>query len=281
MKTIIVATDFSDTAFNAAKYAAALTWQMPVSKMILYHSYYNMIIADPSFTDTQFYSQLQEDGIQRLKQISAQLKPLAADGIVIECVTDMASLREGVHGNFLNENAELVVMGVTGKSKLEETIMGSQAIIAARRTAVPLLLVPAESKYKKIGKVVFAWDMQDSEATFPHMTFKNILDALKAELLVLNIDYNNKNFDANIIREQTIMHQLLDPEGAKYFYGSHPDASRGIIAFAARYRADLVIIIPKKKSFPDSLFKKSTTKSVVSHINTPLLILPAVKGSRE
>jgi len=39
MKTILLLTDFSDTALNAARYGAALTHQLGTSSMILYHSY--------------------------------------------------------------------------------------------------------------------------------------------------------------------------------------------------------------------------------------------------
>ena len=39
MKTVLVLTDFSDAASNAAQYAAALTHQLRTSCMFLYHSY--------------------------------------------------------------------------------------------------------------------------------------------------------------------------------------------------------------------------------------------------
>lgn len=39
MKTFLVATDFSQSALNAAKYAAAFGSQLGISQIILYHSF--------------------------------------------------------------------------------------------------------------------------------------------------------------------------------------------------------------------------------------------------
>lgn len=274
MKTTVVATDFSEAAHNAARCAASLTRQIPVNRIILYHSYFSMIATDTPLPDSDYYRDLQEDSMNSLNDLKSLLKPLAANGVVIECLANISSLQEAIHIDFVKENIDLIVMGVTGESKLKEKIMGSQAVMAAKQTTIPLLLIPFDATYKTIKRAVFASDMEDSEKTFPRQMFKDILQVLKAELLVLNIDYNNKKFSESTIKEQTIMHQILDPENATYFYGSHPDASRGIIAFAESRYVDLVMIIPKKKTFPENLFKKSTTRKLAFHIKTPLLILP-------
>jgi nucleotide-binding universal stress UspA family protein len=274
MKTIVVATDFSSTALNAAQYAACLTRQIPVSKLILYHSYYDIISKNIGFTDTQFYLQSQEDSMRRLNNLKRELGPLAADGLIIECIASISPIKEVVHSGFLDEDPTLIVMGMTVKSKLEKKITGSQVLIAAQHTTKALLIIPSNATYKKIKKIVYAWDMGDSEKTFPKKMFKDIMSIFKAELWVLNIDYNNRNFNENTINEQALMHRILDPEAVKYIYGHHRDAGRGIIEFADQQHADWIIIIPKKKSFPDSLFRKSTTRSVAFQIKIPLLILP-------
>jgi nucleotide-binding universal stress UspA family protein len=277
MQTIILATDFSEAALRAGIYAAMLTRQMPVTRLILYHSYYDLIATDVPLTDAEYYLKIQEDSIRRLNDIKSRLIPLVAAGVAIECLANMSSLQEAIRVDFLKENTELVVMGITGKSKVKEKIMGSQAIMAARHTTVPLLLIPFDATYKGIKRIVFAWDMENSEKTFPERLFKSILQVLKAELFMLNIDYNNKNFSKETIKEQAFMHHSLDPVNAKYFYSNHPDAAQGIIDFAERQQADLVMIVPRKKTFPNNLFRKKVTNRLAFHIKIPLLILPGNK----
>lgn len=274
METIILATDFSDAALRAGKYAAALTRQIPVTRLILYHSYYEMVTVERPLTDAEYFSELKRDSFERLKDLRSRLAPLTAAGVVIECITSISPLQDAVGVDFVKENAELIVMGITGKSKMKEKLMGSQAVMAARNTTIPLLLVPFEASYERIKRVVFAWDMEHSEKTFPENLFKKILHILQAELLVINVDYKNKNFRAETIGEQEFMHHSLDPEDAKYFYSNHPDAVSGIIDFAERHQADLVMVIPRKRTFPANLFQKKVTRKLAFHIKIPLLILP-------
>ncbi|TAN14255.1 MAG: universal stress protein [Chitinophagaceae bacterium] len=274
METIIVATDFSDAAFGAGKYAAALTRQIPVTRLILYHSYYEMVTVERPLTDAEYFSELKRDSFVRLKDLKSRLAPLTAAGVVIECIANISPLQDAVCVDFVKENAELIVMGITGKSKMKEKLMGSQAVMAARNTTIPLLMIPFEATYRGIKKIVFAWDMENSEKTFPENLFKKILHILKAELLVLNVDYKNKNFGAETMGEQAFMHHSLDPEDTKYFYSNHPDAVSGIIGFAERHQADLVMVIPRKRTFPAYLFQKKVTRRLAFHIKIPLLVLP-------
>lgn len=274
MQTIILATDFSEAALCAGRYTAALTRQIPVSRIVLYHSYYAMISTDTPLIDTEYYSVLQKESISRLNELKRKLAPLTARGVRIECLAGMFSLRDAIRTDLLKENPSLIVMGITGKTQTKEKIMGSQAVMAARHTSVPLLLIPFDATFKEIQKVVFAWDMKYSAKIFPEKLFKDILHILKAELIVFNVDYKNKSFDAEIIDEQKFMHRVLEKENASFFYSDHPDAAEGIIGFAERQQADAVIVIPRRNTFPENLFRKKVTKRLAFRIKIPLLILP-------
>lgn len=275
MKTIVIATDFSEAALHAAQYAAFLSKQIPVSRLILYHSYCDLIATDTPLLDTRYYLQLQEDSMLKLTGLKWKIKPEVANRVVIDCIANMSSLRDAIAIDFVKENADLIVMGTTGKDKLKEKIFGSQAIIGARHTTIPLLLIPPNFTFKRIETIVLAWSMDNTEQIFPERTFNDILQQLKAELLILNIDHNNKHFSEATIREQEFMHHLVDAQHTSFFYDDHPDAARGIIDFAEERHADMVIIIPKKNKFPEGLFHKKVTKRLVSHIEIPLMVLPS------
>lgn len=280
METIILATDFSEAALCAGKYAAALTRQIPVARIVLYHSCYVPVTVDTPLTDDD-YSLLQKDSADRLDDLRRELMPLAAEGLKMECLTGISPIQEAMRTDLLKEDPGLIVMGITGKNQLKEKIMGSQAVMAARHTAVPLLLIPFDAAFKGIKKAIFAWDMKYSARLFPEKTFRKMLHILKAELLVLNVDYKNKNFGAATVDEQKFMHQVLEGENVRFYYSNHPDAAGGIIDFAERQGADVVMVIPRKDTFPESLFRKKVTKRLAFHIKVPLLILPGqVRESR-
>lgn len=274
MRTLILATDFSEAALNAAQYAASLTNQISVSRLILYHSCFNQMAAEVPLADEQYYLELKEKSIGKLNELKTRLVAFVAPGVTIDCFVNMSSLQEAVCVEFLKDNPELVVMGATGRGKVKERIFGSQAAMAARQTRIPLLLVPLGTMYKEVKRVVLAWDMKDSLKTFPKKLFKNFLQALNVELLIVNVDYHNKQFSADTIGEQSFMHDFLDSEKVKYFYENHWDVSKGIMAFASEYAADWVIVVPKKERFPDNIFKLSTTRRLTFHSKIALLILP-------
>lgn len=274
METIILATDFSEAALAAGEYAAAMTRQIPVTRILLYHSYYVPVTTDTLLTDTD-YSILQKDSIDRLNDLKEKLMPLAAEGVKIECLTSVAPLQEAMRTDLLKEDPGLIVMGLMGKSQIKERIMGSQAVIAARHTLIPLLLIPFDAVFQGIKKVVFAWDMKYPVKIFPEKAIKGMLHLLKAELLVFNVDYKNKNFGVDTLDEQKFMHQLLEGENVRFFYNNCSDTAEGIIDFTERQKADVVMVIPRKDVFPESLFRKKVTKRLAFHIKTPLLVLPA------
>lgn len=278
MKTIIVATDFSEAALRAGRYAAAFTHQVSASRMILYHSCYVPVSTDTPLHDTQLLMRLKENSITQLNKLQSEFRPLISDNVIIENLVDDTPLPIAINTVFPGKKADLIIMGITGKSKIKEKIMGSHAVMAAKNTVIPLLLIPFEAQFKKIRKVVLAWDMEETEKTFPVTLFKDILHKLKAEIVVLNIDYRNRNFNSETLVEQSFMHQLLDPENATYFYNDHPDASNGILRFAEKQHADLVTIIQKKHSFLANLFRNKITKKLAFHSNIPLLVLPGNKA---
>lgn len=277
MKTIIVATDFSEPALRAARYAAALTHQIPVEKIILFHSFHLPAGVETASSQYELLLNLKEVSLNQLKTIQAELRLLVATGVIFECIAVPAFLQPALKSLVQEKKADMIIMGITGKNKMKEKVMGSQAILTAKNTSIPLMLIPFKAQYKKIEKVVLAWDMEETEKTFPAVLFKDILHEIKAGLLVLNVDYHNKKFNKETIQEQVFMHGLLDAEKASYFYDNHPDASNGILRFAEKQGAELVIIIPKKHSFPANLLKKRTTRKLAFHSSVPLLVLPGTK----
>lgn len=275
MKTLISATDFSDAALNAAEYAATLTRRIPaVSRLILYHSCLDRLSTEVPLTDERYYAALKEKSIAKLKEVKSHLIPFVAAGVTIEILVDASSLKEAIGGSLLKENPQLIVMGTAGRSKVKERIFGSQAVMAARHTTVPLLLVPPEASCKAVKRVVLAWDMKDSAGTFPGEFFRGFLKTLNVELLIINIDYHNRNFSADTIKEQSFMHDFFEGENVTCFYDNRWDAGRGIMAFAAQNAADWVIVIPKKGHFPENVFKPSMTHRLAYHSKIALLVLP-------
>ena len=89
MKTILLLTDFSDTALNAAKYGAALTHQLGTSSMILYHSYeFTPIATDIPMPEPSEVINFHEESIEHLNDLKNKLQSLVSEKTTIEFRTD-------------------------------------------------------------------------------------------------------------------------------------------------------------------------------------------------
>ena len=87
MKNILVPTDFSATAKNAAFYALKLAEQLNVKKLVLYHSYEIPVTIDPMVPGIQMLDieSIKEGSEKALEKFTLELKAFAND-IMIDTV---------------------------------------------------------------------------------------------------------------------------------------------------------------------------------------------------
>jgi hypothetical protein len=164
-------------------------------------------------------------------------------------------------------------MGVTGGSKFDETLIGSNAVNVARHAVQPVIVVPPGATFTPIKKVVFACDFKKVVETTPVQAIKNILNETKAKLFVVNIDHDNKHFSVDLPFEGLMLDNLLDGYDPEYHFIDSTDFVEAINTFAEENKADLIITIPKKHNFFEKLFKESHTKQLAFHARVPLMVI--------
>lgn len=274
MDTVIITTDFSVSATHAAEYGAAFARWMDVHSIILYHSSDQGLVATEipvpeSVHDTAAH----EKHIASLTLLENHIRPFAGVDIHVELVANEQPLLLGIEQLAERRKASLVVAGTTGKSGLEKLVMGSNAISLVKACPLPLLIVPHEARFVPIRKMVYACDLQKVGRSTPVSLLRFFMERLQAELLVLNVSMEGKRFDPDVIPEQYKLHSLLDSLNPEYHYTEEDDIAEGIMDFAAREGAGLVVTVPKSYGFFERLFHRSVTKELVSHTELPLLVL--------
>lgn len=137
MKTILVPTDFSATAKNAALYAIGLAKQVGATKVVLYNAYEAVVPSisiDPTIpsimpVDLETYKSISETG---LTSFAEELSHVCDDTIAIEKLCNLNTLVNGISEAITTTGAELVVMGITGGNVLEENLIGSNTVDVAK-----------------------------------------------------------------------------------------------------------------------------------------------------
>jgi nucleotide-binding universal stress UspA family protein len=273
VKSMLVLTDFSDAASNAARYAAALSHQLNTKSLILYHSYESLEIPPTTFAPVSGrFTESPELSLEKIADLKTDLEDRVPEQTKIEIHTDERNLVSAVNTLAGQQHIGLVVAGATGKSNIERVLVGSNSLTLAKDCLAPLLIVPPEAVFKPIKTVVFACDLKHVSESTPVLAIKTFVHALGAKLLILNVDRNDAHFDPKTINEIADLYRLWNDEQPEYHYTDHEDTAIGITEFAGQQQAELVITVPKQYGFFESIFHRSMTKKLAYHTHLPLLL---------
>ena len=275
MKTILVPTDFSDTAYNAAMYALALSKSLGAARIVLYHAYELIVpIPDvPTMIPMVNPDDLREASMEGLEKMKNELGALVPAETSLVIRADNTLLAATIEEVCKNEEADLIVMGITGGSKLEEVLVGSNTIDVVKNTSYPVLIVPGNARYKAIEKIVFAADLRKVAETTPVEPLKKLLHIFNAELHVINIDHESRHFSTDTPFETLMLDTLLEDFHPEYHFIDNPNVVEGIVEFAEENHADLILTIPKKHGLFEGIFKRSRTSKLAYQTHIPLLTL--------
>lgn len=275
MNTILVPTDFSLAAKNAATYAIKFAKQVNCRKIIFYNAYQAPIVTDANMAivDVIDVEELKKASEENLATFKQTLQAFSDEDIKMETLCEYGALTIDINDVCAVNNIDLIVMGVTGSGKIAESLIGSFAIDVARKATVPVIIVPPDAGYNDIKEIMLACDFSKVVETTPVDAIKKILGNTGAKLFVVNIDHKQKHFTANTPFESLMLDTLLQGYNPEYHFIDDPDFVQAINKFALEKEVDLIITIPKKMGWFDALFHKSHTKALAFHSHVPLMVV--------
>ena len=271
MKRIIVPTDFSEASKNAARYAVQLADSIPGTTILLYNLTDKIALGSDS-------SPLTEDKNDRFLVLQAALNNLKTDlgelsGVAVELVVDEGtSLTESLERYVRHNGIDLIIMGITGATRLEQIFMGSNALNVVNVGTCPVIIVPPNAVYKPINKILFACDFKNVSTTIPVAPIKSILNLFKPTVLIVNVDTDHYVEVSDEYKSQrAILEKLFQEYTPEFYFIRMYDFQDSISSFAADRDIDLILTIPRKHHFLTGLFKTSHTKKLAYHSHVPIL----------
>ncbi|MFY7900811.1 MAG: universal stress protein [Chitinophagaceae bacterium] len=278
MKTILVPTDFSATAKNAALYAIAFAKQVKATDIILYNAYQAMqpLAADPLMSTAAFPVELdsfKEISQVQLQELQTELREIVSDDISIHTYAEFNTLTEGIHDTCIDKQVDVIIMGITGGGTLEETLIGSNTTVVAKNTETPVIIVPPKAVFQPIEEIVLTVDLKSVANTTPVDVIKRLLDASKAKLFILHVADDEDLDDDEKYQERYSLNQLFDGYSFDFCEVKNSSFTDAVNDFAAANNADIIINIPKKRSLIDRLFKRSHTQMLAFHSHIPLMVV--------
>lgn len=276
MNTILLPTDFSSTSKNAIAYAIQLAKSFDAKKIVLYHAFQIPVTGDPIVPMVQMvdYESIKEANEENLQHLTAEVKASVAEsGIAVASLCELNELPDGVADACTKYGADLVITGITEANKIEETLIGTNAISIAKQTTVPVIIVPDGAVYTPYKNVLFACDFKKIIETTPIDAIKQIVNNDRAKLLVLHVNHTDETYSTEMEHEIKMLNGLLEGMYPEYHFVDNTDFMQGINDFATAKNVDLIITIPKKHGFFEKIFKKSHVKMLAYHSHIPLMVV--------
>ena len=275
MKTILVPVDFSDTARNSALYAAGLGKWIGATKLILFNAYSIPLASDLIWAvlQTEELRKYSEEGLADFKKI---IQSVAGEDLTVESFSEFGFLNERIEAVSINTNSDLVVMGITGGGKLEEVLIGSNTTHLLKHTHLPVLIVPSEAKWKPVSTIGWACDYKDVVKTTPAEDIKKIVKEFKAKLIVVHNDPDPKGFEADKYRNNVMITEMFHELKPTMVQINEEHFTEAINHFIESSDVDMLLAIPKKQNWIDSILHPSHTRQLAFHSHVPLLCLQAL-----
>lgn len=272
MKTILVATDFSPEADNAAIYASNFAADTGV-KIILFHLYHVSIHALNARVQS---SSIDELKAARTKKLFDAAKKLSEDyKIEVTPILKMGDFQNELQKTIDVTQAEIIIMGML-KDSIEQDLLGNTTTEALQRLKFPVLAVPLHATYKGLKTILFACDITRGIQKTILEKVQKIAVRLGASIEIFHVT-NKINELENKQKETKVTEHFADGlHGTNYYY---KNVKSNLIIEAiqdeiTQINADLLIMIPHKYGFWDSLVHISKTRKMASRSEIPLLSLP-------
>ncbi|ASU35303.1 universal stress protein [Mucilaginibacter xinganensis] len=279
MKTYLVPIDFSETAAHAAEFAAALSHQTEVEHIVLLNAYYvsvyETMLPNPDMVLVT-EEEVERNAAERQKKLEdfkQELQKKVRPGVQISTRLNRTHLVRAVVENIASKKAGLVIIGSRGNSSNDDAKIGSHVADISKISSVPVIVVPPACAIEQIKRVVVACDFNKVTYVGPLEPLLALLKRRAFEPLVVNISNRGANKDAEKIAKQTVLYEALMPYYPKYYFIENSDIINGILLFAKKSDAQIVIALPHKYSFLQSLLHTSVSKQLLESSAVPVLLL--------
>jgi nucleotide-binding universal stress UspA family protein len=272
MKTILVPTDYSKTAMNAADYAIEIAKIMK-AKVILLHVFdVPVAVTDMPVVITTF-EDFEKIKKEQLKKYESDLIAKHGKSVSVSSVLKPGFINDEIKDVVKDKKVDLIVMGITGAGRLPELLIGSNASRVIKNVDCPTITVHENIKFKPIKKIAFACDYDEIEESHAISRLIEFTQLFKAKLLLINIvDPSEK---ASYKKELTgaLLEHIFDKVNHTVSFRKDEDVIGGINNFVDHHSIDLLVMLPKKHTLFSRLFHESNTKKMAFHTHVPLLTI--------
>jgi nucleotide-binding universal stress UspA family protein len=266
---ILVPTDFSAPSRVAVLYAARAAKKLKAEVILL-----AVIGVNSSAASSMKWNKLQEELVRTAEQDAAELieeirgQVMGKLQITYSYITGYPV--EGMIESFAVKNGvDVIVMGTKGATGLKKVVMGSNAAAVINRSSKPVIVVPGETAFTQIKKIVYASDMANIDKEIKMLAV--LAGAFGAAVRVLHVIPfgSEKKMDIKETTANLIKHANYPK--ISFHVSRNDDIPEEVDTFVADQKADMLAMFTHRLDFYEKLFGKGVTRQLAFHSRVPLL----------
>jgi nucleotide-binding universal stress UspA family protein len=277
MKTILVPIDFSHPAKLAVEVAAEIAKKAGAEIILLNvielptPDSFNVEAQVADFADMEeklFTMKLIE---MSKKELSIICKALEKKGVKATFKLRTGNAFHGIRTAITDQQADLVVMGTSGRPRLEEMIIGSNTEKVIRHSKCPVLTVHEKASEPDFQSIVYATSMSDDELEFSKVIV-NAQELYNATIHLVRVN-TPMNFKSDFEIKRAMQQFATALQLKNYTVNVYNDYSEeeGIIHFADSIDADLIAMATHGRTGFAHVILGSIAEDVANHANRPVL----------
>ena len=272
MKNILVPVDFSEVSHNAASFAASLGDHAGDARLILYNMFDSYVSGSDGSPVADEAADRRAIRLMALNNIKIDLQRTASVSFYSEAEEGM-NLVEKINAQVAKEAVDLIVMGVTGSTRIQQIIVGSNALRVTKNADCPVLVIPPKARFSGFKKILLAVDLGSPTENLPKTKIESVLQLFpEVELHIAYLNHDAKGtLDGSMEKEKLALEQWL----ASYKPVFHSIHLHGFVStineFVEKNSIDLLMTVPQKISFMADLFKHTHTEQLGYRCMVPFI----------
>tara|TARA_R110000868_G_scaffold60723_2_gene185071 strand:- start:773 stop:1612 length:840 start_codon:yes stop_codon:yes gene_type:complete len=277
VKRILIPTDFSKNALNAARYALDLYAKLNCDFYFLNvfqldkYTKNTIILPEPGSAVYDLAAKESKDEFVKLLNMLELHHDNAKHNY--HTISSFSFLTEAIKEIIDKKNIDLVVMGTKGATDAKEVIFGSNTVKAMEKIRTcPVLAVPENNRFSPLKEIVFPTNYKN---TFKRKEMSYLIEIAKmhnASIEVLHIT-KEKKLSSKQEDNKQYLDEILDTIDHSFHTLSETDISEGITAFVESRGSDMIAFINSRHFFFGSVFFNPLVKEIGYNPITPILAL--------
>ncbi|MEG3659204.1 universal stress protein [Arenibacter palladensis] len=276
-KRILIPTDFSKNALNAARYALDLYAKLNCEFYFLnvfrltHYTTNTLILPEPGSAEYEAAKGASEEAFTKL----LDMLELHHDNPKhsYHTISSFNFLSEAMKQTIDNKDIDLVVMGTQGATGAKGIIFGSNTVNAMEKIReCPVLAIPDELRFSAPKEIVFPTNYKSS---FSRKELNYLIEIAKMHNTSIKVVHFTKKI--TLTEDQEKHKQLLDDilEGVDHSFHTltDKDVAQGITSFVQSRNSDMIAFINKKHFLFNSIFSRPLVKEIGYDATVPILAL--------